>query len=144
MQPERGQVDAQIDVAQDLTIQGVVTAGATVHAGATLAIRGAATGHFVVEEGGRLTIHGAFKGTIENSGTVMLAGVVTDGLPTTGQVAVAIGTVIGIDPPMALLGDGSLEIVSEDRTIRLNATSSEGYLLYDADQGKFVQTLPED
>lgn len=135
-QPEQGKFDAPLDVTRNRTIQGAVTAGATVRSGATLAIQGAAAGHFVVEPEAILTVQGALSGTFKNDGTVLVAGVVTDHLPNTGRVAVAAGTLLTGDRTLILRPGGSLEEVRDGEDIQVDASAS-CYLAYDPRDGQF-------
>jgi hypothetical protein len=135
--PEQGRFDVPLDVTRDRTIQGAVTAGATVRSRTTLAIQGTAAGHFVVEAEAILTVQGTLSGTFENNGTVLVAGVVTDDLPSTGRVAVAAGTLLtGDGGTLILRPSGSLEEASDGENVQVNASAS-GYLAYDPDDGKF-------
>jgi hypothetical protein len=134
--PEQGRFDVPLDVTRDRTIQGAVTAGATVRSGTTLAIQGAAAGHFVVEAEAILTVQGTLSGTFENNGTVLVAGVVTDDLPSTGRVAVAAGTLLTGDRTLILRPSGSLEEASDGENIQVDASAS-GYLAYDPNDGHF-------
>ena len=134
--PEQGRFDAPLDVTRDRTIQGAVTAGATVRSGATLAIQGATAGHFTIEAEAILTVQGTLSGTFENDGTVLVAGVVTDDLPSTGRVAVAAGTLLTRDRTLILRPTGSLEEAGDGEYIQVDASAS-GYLVYDPSAGQF-------
>lgn len=136
VRPEQGRFDAPLDVTRDRTIQGAVTEGATVRSGVTLAIQGAAAGHFVIEAEAILTVQGTLSGTFDNDGTVLVAGVVTDDLPTTGRVAVAAGTLLTGNRTLILRRSGSLEEAVDSEDIQVDASAS-GYLVYDPSDGQF-------
>ncbi len=119
--PEYGRFDAPLDVTRDRTIQGAVTSGATVRSECTLTVQGAAAGHFVVEAEAILTVQGTLSGTFDNEGTVLVAGVVTDDLPTTGRVAVAAGTLFTGNCTLILGPRGVLEEVGDGEDVQVDA-----------------------
>jgi hypothetical protein len=98
-------------VTDELTVQGAVTAGATVHSGGCLVVQGAFTGPLTVEEDASAHVQGSFNGEIDrNDGLVLLYGQV--GLafrPGIGRVAVGIDSLLTYDGPQRLLPDGTVE-----------------------------------
>jgi hypothetical protein len=133
---EQGRFDETFDVVRDRTIQGAVTDGATVRSGCTLAIQGAAAGHFTIESDAILMVQGTLSGTCDNYGTVLVAGVITSELPSTGRVAVAAGTLLTQDGTLILRPTGALEAVSDGENVQIDA-SSTGYLAFDREEGVF-------
>ena len=63
-----GKVEHNITVDQDLVLRDMLTARATVSAGAHFDVRGMVTGEIVLEQGGRVSLHGTLTGILHNHG----------------------------------------------------------------------------
>jgi hypothetical protein len=135
---DRGNFQEHLEVTYSRTIQGALSAGATIRSGATLVVQGAAAGHFEVEAEATLMVQGILSGTFDNQGTVIVQGIMTDRLPDSGHVAVAAGTILTSYGPAILRPDGGLEALPSAQTldIRMEGTL-EGHLAYNTADGTF-------
>lgn len=138
MTTRRGNFADQLDVVGKDTIQGAVQAGATIRTGSTLTVKGAAAGHFVIEEDAILSVQGTLSATFDNRGTVLVAGVMTVGFPRTGNLAVAVGTILTDHPhgTVQLQADGSLMRMDGGHYDNVNVRST--YMALDREAGEFV------
>lgn len=138
MTTRHGNFTDQLDVVGKETIQGALQAGAVIRTGATLTVQGAAAGHFVVEEDAILSVQGTLSATFDSQGTVLVAGVVTGGFPRTGNVAIAVGTILTDHPDgtVQLQADGSLTRMDDGHYDNVNVGST--YLALDRCREPFV------
>lgn len=128
-----------VDVTRDRNIQGATEGGLTVRSGATCTVQGAVAGSVTVEEQGVLSVQGAFApDSIDNRGTLLLAGVLQGELPTTGKTAVAVGTLLTNGATHELLRDGTLAEAGDN--VKVEATTAEDYLVYDPSDQSFRPT----
>jgi predicted acyltransferase (DUF342 family) len=68
MQDRNDKIEGPFVIEENLLFRGMITAGATVRAGAVLDLRGMITGNLDVERGARAIIHGTVDGTVRNHG----------------------------------------------------------------------------
>ena len=91
----RGQIDERIEVADLLTVIGVVQGGAHVGPGATLRVEGELHGLLTIEVEGTAVVDGVVSGEVVNHGYLMVAGRLTGRVShDAGMIAVAAGSVV--------------------------------------------------
>jgi cytoskeletal protein CcmA (bactofilin family) len=79
MREFHGKIEGPFSIEEDLTLHGMITAGATVQSGVVLHLHGTITGDLTVERGGQAIIHGTVNGTVfNNGGDVSILGTVDD------------------------------------------------------------------
>lgn len=138
MTTRRGDFTDELDVVGKETIQGAVQAGATIRSQSILTVQGAAAGHFVIEEDAILSVQGTLSATFDNQGTVLVAGVVTGEIPRSGDVALAVGTILTDHPRgiVQLQADGSL--MRMDGGPYGDVSVGSTYMALDRQAGEFV------
>ena len=91
----RGQIDEHVEVADLVTVVGVVCVGAHVGPGATLRVEGDVHGLLVIEPEGTVVVDGAVTGEVINRGYLMVAGQLVGRIcHDSGMIAVAAGSLV--------------------------------------------------
>ena len=91
----RGQVDERIEVADLVTVVGVLHHGAHVGPGATLRVEGDLHGLLIIEPEGTVVVDGAVTGEVINCGYLMVAGQLAGRIrQDSGMTAVAAGSFV--------------------------------------------------
>ncbi len=77
MRSERGKIDGDWSVNDDVELHGMVTGAITVDDGGFIRLYGMCCGDFIVHAGGRAAVHGMVKGDVINrGGDVVIYGMV--------------------------------------------------------------------
>jgi hypothetical protein len=68
MRIERGKIEGDVEIREDLELHGMIAGSATVKDGARLDLNGTVTGDLVVEEGATVILRGTVAGDVTNRG----------------------------------------------------------------------------
>jgi hypothetical protein len=136
-----GVIEEHLTVDSPTTLNGSLSAGATVRAGQQLIVKGTFTGPLTIEKDAFCTVYGVFGGTIEpGEGLAMLYGVVnTAPSEAKGKVAVGINSLVRQRDgrTCTLLADGSLVEASEETTAGHHTINGGELCVYLPPTGEF-------
>lgn len=137
MTTKQGNFNEHLTVATTLTVQGSVSAGATISEHGNLVVQGVLNGPVIVENGGSVTVQGTIAGDVHlrDGGLMMIAGVwAADLVEHDGHLGLAVGTVVG---HQIMQDDGSFRD-AEDGT-KVSMTLDLDAYRFRAPDGSFVR-----